>query len=143
MKSDFLILSLGFTLPGLILLLLELVFRREMKKKSALVLEKYENHVLVFYIIGTIGMWLLLLSITLIGYKILRFSPDFLILFGFISGVIASFRSFKFWALSEDIFLKKHSPEESLGGVGLGCIGIILFPLAGTILGYTMFLIFR
>lgn len=143
MKSDLLLLSFGFTIAGLLLLLIELVFRTQMKKKSALILEKYENHVLVFYIIGSLGLWLFLVSLTLIGYKMLRFSPDFLILFGFISGVIASFRSFKFWALTEDIYLKKQKPQESLGGVGLGCIGIIMFPLLGTIIGYIMFLIFR
>lgn len=128
---------------GLILLFTDHIFRIKMKKMTASVLEHYENQVLAFYILGTIGLWLLLTSISILAFKRIRFSPDFLVLFGFISGVIASFRSFKFWALSEDIYLKKQKPQESLGGVGLGCMGIILFPLIGTIIGYVMFLIFR
>jgi hypothetical protein len=143
MRIEFIVIGVATIFTGLLFLLTDIIFRFSMKRKTALNLERYENHVLVFYILGTIGLWLLLLSIVFMAFKIFKFSPDFLILFGFISGVIASFRSFRFWALSEDIYFKKNSSEKSLRSVGLGCIGIILFPLLGTIIGYTMFLMFR
>jgi len=143
MSTEFIVRGTALIFTGLLLLFTDIIFRFYMKKKTDLILERYENHVLAFYILGTLGLWLSLLSISLMAFKILRFSPDFLILFGFITGTISSIRSFSFWALSEDIYLKKQSPEESLGGVGLGCLGIILFPLLGSILGYIMFLIFR
>jgi hypothetical protein len=143
MQTEFLRIVLIFTLPGLLLMLTEYYFRKRMRKQSGPNPEKSENHILLFYILGTAGLWVFTMSIAVIARELLSFNTDFFILIGFIIGVVSAKRSFMFWALTEDIFLKRHSTVESPGGLGLGCMGVAVFPLLGAIIGYIIHLIMK
>jgi len=143
MGTEIIIILLSSTLPGILLLLVQSVFYGRINNKSGLTHEEDDNLVLIYYISGTVGLWLVIFSLGFIIIKVSALSPDFFIMLGLIAGTISSIRSFNFWALSEDLSIKKQSPEEFMGGIGFGCIGVIIFPMIGVVSGYVMYLIFR
>jgi hypothetical protein len=121
---------------GLFLIIAEIIFRRWLKKENPLIPASEENRVLVFFFIGNAGLWLFLLSATVLAFKSLSFSSKWFIIFGIITGFISAFRNFVFWGLSDDKYEKKPALGEPIGGMGLGCLAFVVLPLLGAITGY-------
>jgi len=120
---------------GLLLIFSEIIFRWWLKRDSGLIPESYENLVLVFFIIGNIGVWLILFPAGLIAFKSWNFTPRWFILIGIITGIISALKNFLFWALSDDRYAKKPALGEPIGGMGMGCLGLIFLPFLGLITG--------
>ncbi len=128
---------------GLLLIISEIVFRQLIKMESRLIREADENRVLIFFILGNIGLWLFFLSAGFMVFESLRFSPKWFILIGFLPGILSAVRSFIFWALSDEKYEKKPAMVEPAGGMGIGCLTLIVLPLLGAIIGLTVYLVLR
>jgi len=120
---------------GLLLIFSEIIFRWWLKRDSGLIPESYENMVLVFFILGSIGLWLILFPAGIIAFKSWNFSPRWFILIGVITGITSALKNFIFWALSDDRYAKKPALGEPIGGMGLGCFGLMILPSLGLITG--------
>lgn len=97
-----------------------------------------ENPVFWGFIFSYIGIWLSLIFgfLSLFKRDIFPFNFNFLwgIIIGALTGVIAGFTNLSFWAF-EEVFQKNQTPEEGIGGAGLGCLGGLFSVVLGIITG--------
>ena len=97
-----------------------------------------ENSVFWGFIFSFIGIWLFLIFgfLSLFKRDILPFNFNFLwgIIIGTITGVIAGSTNLSFWTF-EEVFQKNQTPEEGIGGAGLGCFGAIFSVVLGILIG--------
>jgi len=99
---------------------------------------KGENVIFWGFIISYIGIWVFLIFgfLSLFKIDILPFKFNFLwgIIIGALTGIIAGFTNLYFWTF-EEVFQKNQTPEEGIGGAGLGCFGALFSVVLGILIG--------
>ncbi len=121
-------MELGFIIGAIILIAGILLWR----------ISSEENFVFWGFIFSYIGIWLSLIFgfLSLFKRDIFPFNFNFIwgIIIGAITGVITGFTNLYFWTF-EEVFQKNQTPEEGIGGAGLGCLGGIFSVVLGTLIG--------
>lgn len=97
-----------------------------------------ENVISVGFIFSYIGIWLFIIFgvLSLFKREIVPINLNILTgaIIGVITGIITGSLNLYFW-MDEETFKKKQTPEEAIGGVGLGLFGAIFSIFIGIIIG--------
>ncbi|HEY4787343.1 MAG TPA: hypothetical protein VIH57_14890 [Bacteroidales bacterium] len=82
------------------------------------------------------GCWMVSFSLLLGYYYFRHFNPSYFIVIGSAIGIISSVISFTHWfKLAEKDSNDKYSGG-GIGSIGVGCLGLIIIPLLGTLIGW-------
>lgn len=130
MKSNLLI-EILIVLTGLLLVLAKSWISKYIFKRT-----NYTDAQDFEFIIFIIGCWIVFFAIALVIYHFFYFNPKYFKWIGLISGILLSFVNFYNWTKDYEKVSKDKYSGGPIGGLALGCFGILVFPLIGLGVGY-------
>ena len=93
---------------------------------------KSEDRRILFFVISSLGLWLIFPSTFFLLKKIFAFQMNFNLILGLVIGLLIGLRSLLFWMSESDS--TKSRPEEAIGSVGIGCFGLVFHLAVGAVL---------
>ena len=143
MRSTLIIAESLAAFGGLAFVLYDILLRRRLKRKDALILSEDENRVFLGFILRNTGIAVLVLALCALGYSALRWSRIIFIFGGILVGGLTAFGNLIFWVMSEDKYKVRPRLGEPIGGIFAGCLGFMFSLVFGTALGIIFYSITR
>lgn len=124
---------------GLIMIISEIIFRFNLRRIANKIPAELESDVNVYFIIGEIGLWVFLFSAGVIVFRLLSLDPRWFVLVGIGTGIISAIRDFVFLGFITNKIARNPAMGETMGGMALGCMVMVVLPLLGAAAGYIMY----
>ena len=117
---------------GVLIVASYFLFRLMQSKPSHRASERGGDRRILFFVISSLGLWLIFPSTFFLLKKIFAFQMNFNLILGLVIGLLIGVRSLLFWMSESDS--TKSRPEEAIGSVGIGCFGLVFHLAVGAVL---------